>query len=1090
MTVRASAACAAAWVVLLVLAGAASSAGQEPSATEVGSGAIHPVAGAALAPAHAARLAQWRAEARRTGSVRVVVTLSTPSGQVASRADRLAAHQRVVARASAHVTNVRPLASWPVLAADADDEGLARLAADPEVQAIELDQVVGHLLSESTRVIEADQRWAAGMRGDGWTVAVLDDGVDGGHPAFAGRIVSEACFSGGGVRSSSLCPGGALSATGPGAAAPCVTCRHGTHVAGIAAGTTGTAPGSGIIAVQVFSRGGGAFVSDILAGLDRVYALRSTYRIAAVNLSLSGSLFSSRCDSYSPATAVAFSTLRAAGIAPVVAAGNNGSSSALGYPACISSAVSVSATTKADVIDTYANTADFLDLLAPGSGIEAPVPGGGTAVMSGTSMAAPHVTGAWALLRQAEPEAGVDAVLAALQATGLGVRRSTGPTFPRVRAQAAAVALAAPPAPSFTLSPSDVSLPGGGGSASVRLDADSSSARWSASATEAWLSVTPSAGTGSATLIVSAATNPALSTRRGTLTIAGQVLSVQQGAGTPDISVTPTTWQAPAEGGTQAVRVVSRDTTAPWNVVVPTEVASPRWHVTKAGARAPAGGASAPWLTASPTSGRGDGVVTLTATPNLSPLPRTATMLIAGRSFAITQDAPRRFSRYLAEGATSGLFDTRLALLNPGTVGTWADVEFLIAGRTRPIGHRAWLPPATRQTIWPRDIIGEAAFSTVVTADAPLVVERSMSWDVTAYGAHAEAAVPLPARTWYFAEGATHGGFDLFYLLQNPAPTSTTVRVRYLRAQGGALEKRYVLEPWSRTNIWVNVEEFAGLGRALAEAECSAVVEVIDGTPIIAERAMYRSRAGRLFDAGHASMGVTEPATRWFLAEGATGPYFDQFVLIANPGATDARVRLTYLLTDGRVYARMLLAPAGARTTVWVDREQIPGVPGHPLANVALSTSVESVDGVPLVVERAMWWPGQVETWHEAHNSAGATQTGARWALADGEVGGPRAMETYVLIANLSPRTGSARVRLLFEDGTSTSRVVALAPQSRTDVAVGQTFGATVAGRRFGAIVEAMGDAPVELVVERSMYGEASGVTWAAGTSVVGTRLP
>ena len=75
----------------------------------------------------------------------------------------------------------------------------------------------------------------------------------------------------------------------------------------------------------------------------------------------------------------------------------------------------------------------------------------------------------------------------------------------------------------------------------------------------------------------------------------------------------------------------------------------------------------------------------------------------------------------------------------------------------------------------------------------------------------------------------------------------------------------------SRTNIWVNEEEFPGLGKALASAEFSAVIESQDGTPIIAERAMYRSNQGRTFNAGHASMGVTAPATDWFLAEGTPG---------------------------------------------------------------------------------------------------------------------------------------------------------------------------------------------------------------------------
>ena len=145
-------------------------------------------------------------------------------------------------------------------------------------------------------------------------------------------------------------------------------------------------------------------------------------------------------------------------------------------------------------------------------------------------------------------------------------------------------------------------------------------------------------------------------------------------------------------------------------------------------------------------------------------------------------------------------------------------------------------------------------------------------------------------------------------------------------------------------------------------------------------------------------------------------------------------------------------------------------MPGTPLANAAVSTTVRSTNGVPLVVERAMWWPGDSTTWHEAHNSAGSTVTGTRWAVAEGEVGGARGHETYLLIANTSAFAGSATVTLLFEDGTSSARTYALKPSSRTNVAVGPAFGAAVTGRRFGAVIESTGTTPAQIVVERAMY--------------------
>jgi hypothetical protein len=168
-----------------------------------------------------------------------------------------------------------------------------------------------------------------------------------------------------------------------------------------------------------------------------------------------------------------------------------------------------------------------------------------------------------------------------------------------------------------------------------------------------------------------------------------------------------------------------------------------------------------------------------------------------------------------------------------------------------------------------------------------------------------------------------------------------------------------------------------------------------------------------------------------------------------------------------------------------VDEEQVPGVAGKPLANAAVSTTVRSTNGVPLVVERAMWWPGDSSTWQEAHNSAGASQTGIKWAVAEGEVGGTRGHETYLLIANTSDFAGSATVTLLFEDGTSTVRTYPLPASSRTNVAVGAAFGSAVTGRRFGAVIESTGTTPAQIVVERAMYSGG----FAAGTNALATKL-
>ncbi len=481
------------------------------------------------------------------------------------------------------------------------------------------------------------------------------------------------------------------------------------------------------------------------------------------------------------------------------------------------------------------------------------------------------------------------------------------------------------------------------------------------------------------------------------------------------------------------------------------------------------------------------GPTTLTAVAPAGPVGASDVVV---STFAGTATAGGAFTyfvptyRYLAEGATSSLFNTQLALLNPGPTATTATLTFSRV-RASAVVSTVQVPAHTRVTVNPKTITGmsTAEFSTKIESDQPLVVDRTLSWSVAyGYGAHAETAVTAPALTWYLAEGATHSGFSLFYLLQNPNATTSQVRVRFLRPSGAPLEKTYTLPANSRNNIWVNEEDFAGLGKALAATDVSAVFEVLNDQPIIVERALYLDLPGQTFGAGHESAGVTAPALEWFLAEGNTGPYFDLFVLIANPGNVDAEIEATYLLPDGTVIVKPQTVARNSRFNIWVDRED------PRLVNTAVSTTIRSTNGVPVIVERALWWPGSFGQWYEAHNSPGATSTGTRWALAEGEVGGTRGVETYLLLANTSAAPGKVRVTLLFEDGTSAVREFDVAARSRFNVDARIEFPAAL-NKRFGAIVESLGATPAQIVVERAMYWDALGQHWAAGTNALATKL-
>jgi len=321
---------------------------------------------------------------------------------------------------------------------------------------------------------------------------------------------------------------------------------------------------------------------------------------------------------------------------------------------------------------------------------------------------------------------------------------------------------------------------------------------------------------------------------------------------------------------------------------------------------------------------------------------------------------------YLAEGATSSFFDMSIAVANPTASVANVLLRFLSANGTTRTQYVS-VPPLARRTVDPNDVPGleNAEFSMVIESDVAVVVDRTMTWDASGYGSHAETAIENPSRAWYLAEGATHSGFNLFYLVQNPNDRPALITVRYLLpAPASPMTKTYIVIAHSRFNIWVNAEALTDPALApLAATDVSAVITADD--PIIVERAMYLDSGGVFFGAGHESAGVTATATRWYFAEGATGPYFDLFLLFANPSDRNADVDVIYLLPTGETVTKNYGVTGNSRRTVWVDLED------PRLADTAVSAQVTSINGVGIVVERAMWWPGTAEYWSEAHNSPG-----------------------------------------------------------------------------------------------------------------------
>ena len=324
-----------------------------------------------------------------------------------------------------------PMAAWELRSLAA----LRRVQSLPGVRAVHENAALRPVSVSDLGLISQPAAIATGASGAGTTIAVIDGGLDLSYlstsdfgpctdiatPAATCRVVLNRV-------------------TYPGQS---TTAAHGTNVAAIA---LGTAPGTKLAMFDVFN-GGSASVADIISAMNYVVAHRSSYNFVAINLSLgdSGSNINN-CTASSFYSAV--TTARNAGIAVVVAAGNSGSKTGISDPACVPGAISVGAvydndyggrswntsvggtctdaTTGADRVACFSQSASFLSLLAPGTFVAAP---DSTLIKSGTSQATPHVSGAVAILRARYPNESVSSTLQRLQLAGTPV---TDPANSRV----------------------------------------------------------------------------------------------------------------------------------------------------------------------------------------------------------------------------------------------------------------------------------------------------------------------------------------------------------------------------------------------------------------------------------------------------------------------------------------------------------------------------------------------------------------------------------------------------------------------------------------------------------------------------------
>lgn len=341
---------------------------------------------------------------------------------------------------------------WQAERFTVDDTPVANMSVDVNAAPQPVNQSFGALIG-------LDRAFADfAYRGEGVSVAIIDTGIDYRHAALGGgwgnRVIAGYDF----VNND---------------ANPLDDNGHGTHVAGIvgssSATLSGVAPRVNLIALKVLDAAGSGSFGDVERALQWVVQHQSQYNIVAVNLSLGSGNYASNPFLYLDDE---FVTLRNAGVFAAVAAGNSfytyGSQQGVAFPAVSTSVVSVGAvwakdvgqvswmsgardfTTGPDRVASFSQRSSGLDLVAPGAMITSTYLNGQYQAMAGTSMAAPVVAGAAALVHQALVAHGLpanqDAILRVLQSTGVAVADgddendnvvNTGLTFRRLDIHAA-----------------------------------------------------------------------------------------------------------------------------------------------------------------------------------------------------------------------------------------------------------------------------------------------------------------------------------------------------------------------------------------------------------------------------------------------------------------------------------------------------------------------------------------------------------------------------------------------------------------------------------------------------------------------------
>ncbi len=415
-----------------------------------------------------------------------------------------------------------------------------------------------------------------------------------------------------------------------------------------------------------------------------------------------------------------------------------------------------------------------------------------------------------------------------------------------------------------------------------------------------------------------------------------------------------------------------------------------------------------------------------------------------GRLFTVGSAAAADW--LLAEGATWPGFDEWVLIQNPNPEASSVSIKFMTPSGEVD-GPDFTAGPRSRVTVHVNEFVPNSDVSTAVyvTGGPEVCAERSMYMGTSdgKWGAHDSIAARSASATWYLAEGATWPGYDEWITVLNPNAETVQARLTFQTPAGTLPGPSLSLGPRTRGSVHVN--DHVPAGDVSTEVRCLTA-----GLGVVAERSMYvRTPDGKV--GCHNSIGATEAAQGWGLAEGATWPGYEEWVTVQNPTGVTAEARFMFMTPGGLREGPTRTVAPGKRVTVRVNDH----VPDADVSTLVLTGSEEQA----VVVERALYVSAP-DGKLGSHNSVASVYSSTGWYLPEGCTS--PGFDEWVTVMNPDEQS-SAVVRLDFmtPGGQVSGPIAVIGPASRRTFRVNDY----VAGD-----VSTVVQSDEFVVCERSMY--------------------